>query len=175
MSRVILITHTRPKSGTSASSPTASSLAAGTRRSFRICRFGVVGTVCPRSWCSWNTGTDKPHPTSDTAAWLETSRIPYMSLCFTGLKDSVGSHVFLEEAPPTLRIFERMASRSSSTTRTTTARLQGPASIPGTRASTRLSVIFGRLGSLSKAGGGVRGYCLWMPLRNRGCWYRLSA
>ena len=27
---------------------------------------------------------------SDTAAWLEASRIPYMSLCFTGLKDSVG-------------------------------------------------------------------------------------
>lgn len=36
---------------------------------------------------------------SDTAVWLETSRIPYMSLCFTGLKDSVGSHVFLEDSP----------------------------------------------------------------------------
>lgn len=36
---------------------------------------------------------------SDTVAWLEKHRIPYMSLCFTGLKDSVGAHVYVEDSP----------------------------------------------------------------------------
>lgn len=36
---------------------------------------------------------------SDTAAWLDANRIPYMSLCFTGLKDSVGAHLYVEDSP----------------------------------------------------------------------------
>lgn len=36
---------------------------------------------------------------SDTAAWLDRMHIPYMSLCFTGLKDSVGAHVYIDDAP----------------------------------------------------------------------------
>lgn len=36
---------------------------------------------------------------SDTVAWLEHHRIPYMSLCFTGLKDSVGAHAYVEDSP----------------------------------------------------------------------------
>lgn len=36
---------------------------------------------------------------SDTATWLDEYKIPYMSLCFTGLKDSVGAHVYVEDAP----------------------------------------------------------------------------
>lgn len=36
---------------------------------------------------------------SDTAAWLDRNSIPYMSLCFTGLKDSVGAHVYIEDSP----------------------------------------------------------------------------
>lgn len=36
---------------------------------------------------------------ADTAAWLDAVDIPYMSLCFTGLKDSVGAHVYVEDAP----------------------------------------------------------------------------
>lgn len=36
---------------------------------------------------------------SDTVAWLEHHRIPYMSLCFTGLKDSVGAHTYVEDSP----------------------------------------------------------------------------
>lgn len=36
---------------------------------------------------------------SDTVAWLEKHRIPYMSLCFTGLKDSVGAHAYVEDSP----------------------------------------------------------------------------
>lgn len=36
---------------------------------------------------------------SETAEWLDAHRIPYMSLCFTGLKDSVGAHVYVEDSP----------------------------------------------------------------------------
>lgn len=36
---------------------------------------------------------------SDTVAWLEKHCIPYMSLCFTGLKDSVGAHAYVEDSP----------------------------------------------------------------------------
>ncbi|MDK7237742.1 5' nucleotidase, NT5C type [Corynebacterium amycolatum] len=36
---------------------------------------------------------------SDTATWLDQNEIPYMSLCFTGLKDSVGAHVYIEDSP----------------------------------------------------------------------------
>ncbi len=46
----------------------------------------------------------------DTAAWLEKNQIPYMSLCFTGLKDSVEATVYVEDSPDqieTLRLTER--------------------------------------------------------------------
>lgn len=36
---------------------------------------------------------------SDTAEWLEEHRIPYMSLCFTGLKDSISATLHIEDAP----------------------------------------------------------------------------
>lgn len=36
---------------------------------------------------------------ADTAAWLDDHQIPYMSLCLTGLKDTVGSNVMVEDSP----------------------------------------------------------------------------
>lgn len=36
---------------------------------------------------------------ADTAAWLDDHRIPYMSLCFTGLKDSIWAHAYIEDSP----------------------------------------------------------------------------
>ena len=36
---------------------------------------------------------------SDTAAWLDANGIPYMSLCFTGLKDSIGATVHIDDSP----------------------------------------------------------------------------
>lgn len=45
------------------------------------------------------TGGQHARVVSDTVAWLEKHRIPYMSLCFTGLKDSVGAHAYVEDSP----------------------------------------------------------------------------
>lgn len=36
---------------------------------------------------------------ADTAQWLDDWRIPYMSLCFTGLKDSMQATVHIDDAP----------------------------------------------------------------------------
>lgn len=36
---------------------------------------------------------------TDTAAWLEQHKIPYMSLCFTGLKDSISASLYVEDSP----------------------------------------------------------------------------
>ncbi|MFD0704411.1 hypothetical protein ACFQY8_01410 [Alloscardovia venturai] len=35
----------------------------------------------------------------DTATWLEKNDIPYMSLCFTGLKDSIQATVHIDDSP----------------------------------------------------------------------------
>lgn len=45
---------------------------------------------------------------SDTAAWLDDAGIPYMSLCFTGLKDSVGAHCYVDDSPDNIESLERM-------------------------------------------------------------------
>lgn len=34
---------------------------------------------------------------SDTVRWLDANHIPYRSLCFTGLKDSIGADLYLED------------------------------------------------------------------------------
>ena len=36
---------------------------------------------------------------TDTARWLDDHRIPYMSLCFSGLKDSMHADLHLDDAP----------------------------------------------------------------------------
>ena len=36
---------------------------------------------------------------ADTAQWLDDNDIPYMSLCFTGLKDSVQATVHIDDSP----------------------------------------------------------------------------
>lgn len=36
---------------------------------------------------------------SDTAKWLDDNNIPYMSLCFTGLKEDIGAHLYIEDSP----------------------------------------------------------------------------
>lgn len=36
---------------------------------------------------------------SDTARWLDDNRIPYMSLCFTGLKDTMHATLHLDDSP----------------------------------------------------------------------------
>jgi hypothetical protein len=36
---------------------------------------------------------------SDTAQWLDSNRIPYMSLCFTGLKDSMQATIHIDDSP----------------------------------------------------------------------------
>lgn len=36
---------------------------------------------------------------SDTAAWLDEHEIPYMSLCFTGLKDSISATLHIDDSP----------------------------------------------------------------------------
>lgn len=38
----------------------------------------------------------------DTAAWLDANGIPYMSLCFTGLKDSVAADIHIDDSPTTV-------------------------------------------------------------------------
>src|SRR5699024_838525 len=44
-------------------------------------------------------GGDHERIVADTAHWLDKVGVPYMSLCFTGLKDSVGAHVYIEDSP----------------------------------------------------------------------------
>lgn len=34
---------------------------------------------------------------SDTVRWLDANHIPYKSICFTGLKDSIGADLYLED------------------------------------------------------------------------------
>lgn len=41
---------------------------------------------------------------SDTAYWLDLHKIPYMSLCFTGLKDTVDASVYIDDAPATIEM-----------------------------------------------------------------------
>ncbi|TFC05059.1 hypothetical protein [Cryobacterium sp. MDB2-33-2] len=36
---------------------------------------------------------------TDTVRWLDNNELPYMSLCFTGLKDSVGADAYVEDSP----------------------------------------------------------------------------
>ena len=36
---------------------------------------------------------------SDTARWLDDNRIPYMSLCFTGLKDTMHADLHIDDSP----------------------------------------------------------------------------
>lgn len=36
---------------------------------------------------------------SDTARWLDEQHIPYMSLCFAGLKDSIQATVHIDDSP----------------------------------------------------------------------------
>lgn len=36
---------------------------------------------------------------ADTARWLDEHRIPYMSLCFTGLKDSMQATIHIDDSP----------------------------------------------------------------------------
>ncbi|MEO2435411.1 hypothetical protein ABG937_01900, partial [Bifidobacterium catenulatum] len=36
---------------------------------------------------------------SDTAQWLDSNHIPYMSLCFTGLKDSMQATIHIDDSP----------------------------------------------------------------------------
>lgn len=45
---------------------------------------------------------------SDTAKWLDQAQIPYMSLCFTGLKDSVGAHVYIDDSPSNVQALRAM-------------------------------------------------------------------
>ncbi|STC69789.1 5' nucleotidase, NT5C type [Corynebacterium pilosum] len=44
---------------------------------------------------------------TDTAEWLDAHDIPYMSLCFTGLKDSVAAHVYLEDSPTNIEALRK--------------------------------------------------------------------
>lgn len=44
---------------------------------------------------------------SETAEWLDMHKIPYMSLCFTGLKDSVGAHIYVEDAPDNIELLRK--------------------------------------------------------------------
>ena len=36
---------------------------------------------------------------SDTARWLDDNNIPYMSLCFTGLKDTMHADLHIDDSP----------------------------------------------------------------------------
>lgn len=49
---------------------------------------------------------------TDTSAWLEHHGVPFMSLCFTGLKDSVEATVYVEDSPEQVTIL-RSAERGS--------------------------------------------------------------
>ena len=40
----------------------------------------------------------------DTARWLEKHKIPYMSLCFAGLKDSIAATVRIDDLPANIDI-----------------------------------------------------------------------
>lgn len=41
---------------------------------------------------------------TDTATWLDANELPYMSLCFAGLKDSIGATVHIEDSPSTISL-----------------------------------------------------------------------
>lgn len=41
---------------------------------------------------------------ADTAQWLDDNHIPYMSLCFTGLKDSVQATVHIDDSPANIGV-----------------------------------------------------------------------
>lgn len=40
---------------------------------------------------------------SDTAKWLDDNHIPYMSLCFTGLKDTMHASIHIDDSPDNIR------------------------------------------------------------------------
>ncbi|MBD3778731.1 hypothetical protein [Cellulomonas sp. ES6] len=46
----------------------------------------------------------------DTADWLERQDIPYMSLCMTGLKDSIEATVYVEDSPSMIRALRKAGS-----------------------------------------------------------------
>lgn len=45
---------------------------------------------------------------SDTARWLDEQRIPYMSLCFAGLKDSIQATVHIDDSPENIRVLREV-------------------------------------------------------------------
>ncbi|KFI93337.1 5 nucleotidase deoxy cytosolic type C [Bifidobacterium saguini DSM 23967] len=45
---------------------------------------------------------------SDTAQWLDTWGIPYMSLCFTGLKDSMQATVHIDDSPSNITALRKV-------------------------------------------------------------------
>lgn len=48
---------------------------------------------------------------ADTAAWLERHGFPYMSLCFTGLKDSIEANYYVEDAPAAAHYSDKIGQR----------------------------------------------------------------
>ena len=45
---------------------------------------------------------------SDTARWLDEQHIPYMSLCFAGLKDSIQATVHIDDSPANIRVLREV-------------------------------------------------------------------
>ncbi len=43
----------------------------------------------------------------DTAAWLDTARIPYRDLCFIGAKSEIDADLYVEDAPHNIEAFQR--------------------------------------------------------------------
>ena len=45
---------------------------------------------------------------SDTAKWLDDNGIPYMSLCFAGLKDSIQATVHIDDSPSNVNVLRKV-------------------------------------------------------------------
>lgn len=45
---------------------------------------------------------------SDTAKWLDDNNIPYMSLCFAGLKDSIQATVHIDDSPANIAVLREV-------------------------------------------------------------------
>lgn len=43
---------------------------------------------------------------SDTVAWLDDHKIPYMSICFTGLKDTIDANIYIDDAPANVKVLQ---------------------------------------------------------------------
>lgn len=76
---------------------------------------------------------------SDTAQWLDSNHIPYMSLCFTGLKDSMQATIHIDDSPANIETLREAGSMWSCLISRTTARTMALESTAGATPTSKSS------------------------------------